>query len=92
MPLASDAPDWLRELALAYESGAHGQFVLYGNVSDRFVLVAPAGVVGACAGAVSRGMARAGMARPRATAARIRTRRIACGLRLRSGSRRTGRW
>lgn len=38
MPLASDAPDWLRELALAYESGAHGQFVLYGNVSDRFVL------------------------------------------------------
>lgn len=26
------------ELALAYESGAHGQFVLYGNVADRFPL------------------------------------------------------
>ncbi len=38
MPLSADAPAWLRELALAYESGAHGQFVLYGNVADRFVL------------------------------------------------------
>ncbi|MCB1568043.1 MAG: AAA family ATPase [Xanthomonadales bacterium] len=38
MALDSDAPDWLRELALAYESGAHGQFVLHGNVADRFVL------------------------------------------------------
>ncbi len=38
MPLAIDAPDWVRELALAYESGAHGQFVLYGNVADRFPL------------------------------------------------------
>lgn len=38
MPLAVDAPDWVRELALAYESGAHGQFVLYGNVADRFPL------------------------------------------------------
>lgn len=38
MPLAADAPGWLRELALAYESGAHGQFVLYGNVADRFPL------------------------------------------------------
>lgn len=32
------APAWLEELRLAYESGAHGQFVLYGNVADRFPL------------------------------------------------------
>ena len=32
------APTWLDELRLAYESGAHGQFVLYGNVADRFPL------------------------------------------------------
>lgn len=38
MPLESEAPAWARELALAYESGAHGQFVLYGNVGDRFPL------------------------------------------------------
>jgi hypothetical protein len=38
MPLETDAPAWARELALAYESGAHGQFVLYGNVADRFPL------------------------------------------------------
>lgn len=31
-------PAWLAELRLAYESGAHGQFVLYGNVADRFPL------------------------------------------------------
>ena len=31
-------PTWLAELRLAYESGAHGQFVLYGNVADRFPL------------------------------------------------------
>lgn len=36
MPIEGDAPAWARELALAYESGAHGQFVLYGNVADRF--------------------------------------------------------
>ena len=35
MPAAQGAPAWARELALAYESGAHGQFVLYGNVHDR---------------------------------------------------------
>ena len=29
------APAWANELALAYESGAHGQFILYGNVHDR---------------------------------------------------------
>lgn len=38
MPLETEAPAWARELALSYESGAHGQFVLYGNVADRFVL------------------------------------------------------
>ena len=38
MPLPADAPAWARELALAYESGAHGQFVLHGNVADRFPL------------------------------------------------------
>ncbi|KFN50837.1 AAA family ATPase [Arenimonas composti] len=38
MPLDADAPAWARELALAYESGAHGQFVLYGNIADRFPL------------------------------------------------------
>jgi len=38
MPLAPDAPDWIAELALGYESGAHGQFILYGNVADRFPL------------------------------------------------------
>jgi len=38
MPLDPTAPDWARELATAYESGAHGQFVLYGNVADRFPL------------------------------------------------------
>jgi len=31
-------PPWAAALKLAYESGAHGQFVLHGNVSDRFVL------------------------------------------------------
>ena len=38
MPLDSNAPAWAHELALAYESGAHGQFVLYGNVGDRLPL------------------------------------------------------
>lgn len=36
MPIEGDAPAWARELAASYESGAHGQFVLYGNVADRF--------------------------------------------------------
>src|SRR5262245_36436549 len=35
MPAAEHAPAWARELALAYESRAQGQFVLYGNVHDR---------------------------------------------------------
>lgn len=35
MPLSESAPAWAAELVLAYESGAHGQFVLHGNVADR---------------------------------------------------------
>lgn len=31
-------PSWLHALRLGYESGAHGQFVLHGNVHDRFVV------------------------------------------------------
>lgn len=38
MTREQDVPHWLDELRLAYESGAHGQFVLYGNVADRFPL------------------------------------------------------
>ena len=38
MPAPQNAPAWAAELALAYESGAHGQFVLHGNVADRFPL------------------------------------------------------
>jgi hypothetical protein len=32
------APAWAEELALAYESGASSQFVLYGNVHDRLAI------------------------------------------------------
>lgn len=35
MPAPQGAPAWAIELANAYESGAHGQFILYGNVHDR---------------------------------------------------------
>lgn len=35
MPLPASAPPWAAELVSAYESGANGQFVLYGNVYDR---------------------------------------------------------
>jgi len=35
MPAPQSAPAWASELALAYESGAHGQFMLFGNVHDR---------------------------------------------------------
>jgi hypothetical protein len=38
MTSARSAPAWVAELRLAYESAAHGQFVLYGNVADRFPL------------------------------------------------------
>lgn len=32
------APPWASELARAYESGAHGQFILFGNVHDRIAV------------------------------------------------------
>jgi hypothetical protein len=35
VPLPKRAPAWAAELVLAYESGAHGQFILHGNVADR---------------------------------------------------------
>lgn len=35
MPVSPEAPAWVSELALAYESGAQGQFILYGNVHDK---------------------------------------------------------
>jgi ATPase family associated with various cellular activities (AAA) len=38
MPAPQGAPAWANELALAYESGAHGQFILYGNVHDRLAV------------------------------------------------------
>lgn len=38
MPAPTGAPAWANELALAYESGAHGQFILYGNVHDRMAV------------------------------------------------------
>ena len=37
-PHRKGAPAWASELALAYESGAHGQFILYGNVHDRMAV------------------------------------------------------
>ena len=38
MPAPQGAPDWAAELSLAFESGASGQFVLYGNVHDRLAV------------------------------------------------------
>jgi hypothetical protein len=38
MPAPLGAPAWAVELANAYESGAHGQFILYGNVHDRIAV------------------------------------------------------
>lgn len=38
MPAPEGAPSWAVELALAYESGAHGQFILFGNVHDRIAV------------------------------------------------------
>ena len=37
MPLPSHAPAWALELALSFESGAHSQFILHGNIHDRQV-------------------------------------------------------
>jgi hypothetical protein len=38
VPAPPNAPAWAAELALAYESGAASQFVLYGNVHDRLTV------------------------------------------------------
>jgi hypothetical protein len=38
MPAPAGAPAWAAELARSYESGAHGQFILYGNVHDRLAV------------------------------------------------------
>jgi hypothetical protein len=38
MPAAQSSPAWAGELALAYESGASSQFILYGNVHDRLAV------------------------------------------------------
>ncbi len=38
MPAPEGSPAWASELANAYESGAHGQFILYGNVHDRIAV------------------------------------------------------
>lgn len=38
MPAPPNAPAWAAELALAYESGAASQFILFGNVHDRLAV------------------------------------------------------
>lgn len=38
MGLPAEAPAWARDLVQGYESGAAGQFILYGNVNDRLPL------------------------------------------------------
>ncbi len=38
MPAAQSAPEWAMELNVAFESGASGQFILYGNVHDRLAV------------------------------------------------------
>ena len=38
MPASSATPAWASELKVAYESGASGQFLLFGNVHDRLVV------------------------------------------------------
>jgi hypothetical protein len=40
--LLSALPVWARTLAESYESNAASQFIIYGNISDRMVLPAPA--------------------------------------------------
>ena len=37
-PTPQSAPAWANELALAYESGASSQFMLFGNVHDRLAV------------------------------------------------------
>jgi hypothetical protein len=43
MPAPQGAPEWAAELSLAFESGASGQFVVYGNVHDRLAVSGPSG-------------------------------------------------
>jgi ATPase family associated with various cellular activities (AAA) len=38
VPSPQSAPAWANELALAYESGASSQFILFGNVHDRLAV------------------------------------------------------
>jgi hypothetical protein len=38
MPASPSSPAWAGELALAYESGASSQFILFGNVHDRLAV------------------------------------------------------
>jgi SpoVK/Ycf46/Vps4 family AAA+-type ATPase len=38
MPAPQGAPEWATELSIAFESGASGQFILYGNVHDRLAV------------------------------------------------------
>src|SRR5688572_32742053 len=38
VPASQSAPAWANELALAYESGASSQFILFGNVHDRLAV------------------------------------------------------
>ena len=38
MTATQSAPAWAKELALAYESGASSQFILFGNVHDRLAV------------------------------------------------------
>ena len=38
MPAPQGAPEWAAELSIAFESGASGQFILYGNVHDRLAV------------------------------------------------------
>ena len=38
IPMPQHVPDWAAELYIAFESGACGQFILYGNVHDRLAV------------------------------------------------------
>ena len=38
MPAPQSAPPWATDLYVAFESGASGQFILYGNVHDRLAV------------------------------------------------------
>ncbi len=38
MQAPQNAPEWATELYVAFESGASGQFILYGNVRDRLAV------------------------------------------------------